>query len=734
VGGVFPPLKQLAPVRKGRTLCDLDTRARHRPDRNGVTQAGRTGETAVDADWPWNCTAGPANTLRGDGGRPKSRAEVIVPFSLTDYFQKQGLRIVLGSLRNIQGKAASFAANDDHYWQTVVQPAWEAVPLPVRALLGRRFDCWKDLYRTIRRDVFDFKGGVVSLPADAETRLAALLRRFVADREAAADQDTTSSRNPPLAHPVAPSEMKSDAPLARPVSGDDLVVGIDLGTTYSLIAHVDAQGRPCCIANAAGDLLTPSVVLFDDDGTVVGKEAVLASVMEPERVAECVKRDMGAKVYRKKIKGEHMPPEVISSVLLRSLKSDAERKLGPVRRAVITVPAYFEETRRRATVDAGRLAGLEVLDIINEPTAAAIAYGHQLGFLDRSGRLKGEQPLRVLVYDLGGGTFDVTIVEISGTHFKALATDGDVNLGGKDWDAKLIDLAAEAFRRQFREDPRQNPASLQELSLAVEAAKRTLTERHKATVIVNHLGSRCKVEVTREQFEEATAALLERTRMTAELVVRQAGLGWADIDRVLVVGGSTRMPMVLHMLEGLSGKKPERSVSPDEAVALGAALYAELLAPRHGEGPTPNARFTVTNVNSHSLGVQGSEVDTGRKVNKVLIPKNSPLPRTVAKVFKTSKPNQRSVVIKVLEGESDRPEVCTEIGHCTIRDLPPDLPTGWPVQVSYTYQANGRLHVVARVKGHKAGVVADFERANSLPEDDLELWTQYVGQELADKP
>jgi molecular chaperone DnaK len=515
-------------------------------------------------------------------------------------------------------------------------------------------------------------------------------------------------------------------------------VGIDLGTTYSLIAHVDAHGRPVCIPNAQGEMLTPSVVLFDDGGTVVGKEAVLASATEPDKVAECVKRDMGARVYRKKVHGEMLPPEVISSLILRSLKGDAERRFGhPVRRAVITVPAYFEETRRRATMDAGRLAGLEVLDIINEPTAAAIAYGYNLGFLDHGARLPGDRPLRVLVFDLGGGTFDVTIVEILGADFKALATDGDVSLGGKDWDAELVGVAAERFRRQYREDPRDNPCSLQELSLSAEAAKRTLSERKKATLYVNHLGTRLKVEVTREEFEEATAALLERTRMTTEIVVRQAGLTWTDIDRVLLVGGSTRMPMIRQMLRELSGKDPEASINADEAVAQGAALYAELLAPKHGtEGAEP-AAFTVTNVNSHSLGILGSDATSGRKFNKILIPRNSPLPRTVTKIFKTFKPNQRNVVIKVLEGESDRPEVCTQVGVCKIRDLPADLPAGWPIQVSYSYEPNGRLQVRAQLQGHNAGVTADFERENHLPEEELDQWeacVRGVMQDLFESP
>src|SRR6185437_9410592 len=198
-----------------------------------------------------------------------------------------------------------------------------------------------------------------------------------------------------------------------PAAGKAPAVGIDLGTTYSVVAYLDSQGRPVSIPNAGGDILTPSVVLFDQDGTVVGREAVLAAALEPDRVADCVKRDMGARHYRKKINGELLPPEVISSYILRKLRTDAERKLGPITKAVITVPAYFDEALRRATMDAGRLAGLEVLDIVNEPTAAAIVYGYQEGFLDRSGQMKAGETVRVLVYDLGGGTFDVTVVEMS---------------------------------------------------------------------------------------------------------------------------------------------------------------------------------------------------------------------------------------------------------------------------------------------------------------------------------
>ena len=670
-------------------------------------------------------------------------------FSLSEYFDKQGLKIIEDSLKDLVGKPISFVNQEAHYRQHVIQPAWNALPVAIRLLMKRRFEDWDKLYLTLRDEVFDLHGDKVKLNPDASVKIASLVKRsYGRGAELASPSFTPDGswprkerENIPLAQPVAGSNHP--APLAKPVvrsptagdsgapvSGGSLStpVGIDLGTTYSVIAYLDGHGRPCSCLNADGDRLTPSVVLFEEEGTVVGKQALLASAMEPEKTADHVKRDMGCKVYRHKIKGEFMPPEVISSIILRSLKADAERQLGPVGSAVITVPAYFDETRRRATVAAGRLAGFNVLDIINEPTAAAISYGYQLGFLDQQCQLASERPLRVLVFDLGGGTFDVTIVEIQKKSFKALATDGDVRLGGRDWDEKLVEIAAEQFRNQFREDPRDNPVSKQELWLAAENAKRSLTERTKVNLCVHHLGTSLKVEVTRSQFEQVTRPLLERTRMTTEIVVRQAGLTLADLDRILLVGGATRMPMVMRMLVELTGKTPDRCISVDEAVAHGAALYAHLLAkPVH---EPKSADYSVTNINSHSLGIVSTD-STGNKFNKILIPKNTPLPCTVTKHFKTLKPNQGSVMIKVLEGESSRPEVCSQVGVCTIGDLPPHLPAGWPVLVSYKYEANGQLQVAAKVKGHDAGISTQFIRENSLPDEDLDMWSHFVEEELS---
>jgi molecular chaperone DnaK len=623
--------------------------------------------------------------------------------------RKHGLGVIESALRKVVGRPHQILIDEQQYRQQVIDPAWSLLPAPLR-LHGRQRLCWDQLFLALRTEVFDLSGGRLSLRPDATARLEATAARVLAL---------------PTVKPLAP--MSRDQPAAKPLphAPANLVLGIDLGTTYSVAAHLDERGRPRSVPNAVGELLTPSVVLFGELGPIVGREAVRAAVLEPDKVAECAKRDMGAKSYRKKINGEYLPPEVIASFVLRSLKADAERLLGPTRQAVITVPAYFDEARRRATMDAGRLAGLEVLDIINEPTAAAIAYGYQHGSLQGQAQSNGEAPRLALVFDLGGGTFDVTIVEMQGNRFKAIATDGDVYLGGKDWDEKLVEIAAERFRRRFRDDPRGNPSSSQDLWLAAEVAKRILSEQDRAVLTVNHLGTCLDVEITREEFEAATAPLLGRTRTTTEIVVRQEKLTWADIDQVLITGGSTRMPMVRRMLEELTGKPPDCSLSPDEAVAHGAALYADLLMHQRGVKSGPPT-FSLTNINSHSLGIVATDRQSGRKRTHVLIPKNTALPHSASKVFKTLKANQSSVAVHVIEGESVRPEACTPVGECSIRDLPPDLPAGWPVEVRFAYDTSGRLRVSAKLKGHPTKVRADFVRDCALSEDDMVLWVGYL--------
>ncbi len=499
------------------------------------------------------------------------------------------------------------------------------------------------------------------------------------------------------------------------------IVGIDLGTTYSVVARLDKRGHPATLVNAEGDRLTPSVVLFEGDDVIVGKEAMKAMATEAERVAECSKRDVGYRVFHKVFEGKQFPPEVIEAWILNKLRRDTEAQVGSFEKVVITVPAYFDEVRRKATQDAGYMAGFHVLDIINEPTAAAVAFGFQQGFLNTEGST--DEPRRILVYDLGGGTFDVTIMEIRGSEFIALATDGDVQLGGYDWDQRLVDLVAETFIREHYVDPREDPTTAGRLWRECEDAKRTLSARSKASVACDYKGNSSRVEVTRRQFEEATQDLLDRTRFTAVQTLKAAGLEWNDVERVLLVGGSTRMPMVRRMLAELSGKEPDASVAADEAVAHGAALRTGLvLAQQRGK----RGGFRIKNVNSHSLGVVGTDPQTGRKRNGILVPRNTPLPVTARRVFKTSKRNQRSILVQIVEGESLAAEECSQIGRCTVRDLPRDLPPQSPVEVLFQYKPDGRLKVRVNVPGAAREVETEIVRENSLSKEHLDGWRKHI--------
>jgi molecular chaperone DnaK len=498
-------------------------------------------------------------------------------------------------------------------------------------------------------------------------------------------------------------------------------IGIDLGTTFSVLARIDERGRPVTVVNAEGDHLTPSVVLFEGDDVVVGKEALKAIVTEAHHVAECSKRDVGQRAYHKVLEGKQYPPEVIEALVLNKLRVDAEKQIGPIDKVVITVPAYFDEVRRKATQDSGYMAGFEVLDIINEPTAAAVAFGFQQGYLDPQGSTA--EPQNILVYDLGGGTFDVTVMQIRGTEFNALATDGDVRLGGYDWDQRLVDLVAEGFIRQHKLDPREDAASGGKLWRECEDAKRTLSARQKTAVACDHHGISARIEITRSQFEEATQDLLDRTRFTTVQALRAAGLDWKDLSRVLLVGGSTRMPMVRAMLRQLSGKEPDDSVAADEAVAHGAALHASLILARQAGMPDT---FKIKNVNSHSLGVVGVEPSTKRRRNGILIPRNTPLPVTAKRTFTTTKAGQRSIRVEIVEGESPSAEDCSPLGHCSVRHLPADLPAQYPVEVLFRYQPNGRLKVRVTLPNTDRQVATEIIRENSLSKEHMDGWRQYI--------
>lgn len=534
------------------------------------------------------------------------------------------------------------------------------------------------------------------------------------DRGSTAESDVLDSApaTPPLRDPGVSTTSRV---------GRHPAVGIDLGTTYSVVATLDNLGRPQVLANTEGDATTPSVVLFDAQEVVVGKEAVKAMSIEMENIAECSKRELGKRSYHKALAGSEYPPEVLEAFILNKLRLDAQRVIGPFSKVVITVPAYFDETRRKQTQDAGYMAGFDVMDIVNEPTAAALTFAYQRGTLQPDSR--ADQVERVLVYDLGGGTFDVTVMEIHGREFVTLATDGDVLLGGRDWDQRLMDYVAEQFVRQNGLDPREEANMVGRLWRDCEDARRTLSARQKTHIVCDFHGKSLKVEVTRTLLQELTFDLLERTAFTTRQAMQASGLEFGQLDRVLLVGGATRMPAVVEMLRKLTGHEPNNSVAPDEAVAQGAALHAGLLlAKHHGDPPA----FQIRNVNSHSLGVVGTDKATGRRQNAIIIPRNTPLPAEARRIFRTQKPGQTSLLLQIVEGESALADECASIGRCTIRDLPPNLPAQTPVEVRFHYAENGRLTLEVHVAGAAQPLQQEIVRENVLSDLDRARWRQKI--------
>jgi molecular chaperone DnaK len=517
--------------------------------------------------------------------------------------------------------------------------------------------------------------------------------------------------------------------------GTGKLVGIDLGTTFSAIASLDDHGLPVTLPNRDGDMLTPSAVLLLDDQTaVVGQAALDVALEQPDRVATLIKRRMGHPSYGRPVAGREFRPETLSAIILRKLIQDAELRIGPISRAVITVPAYFDDTRRKATKDAGRIAGLEVLDILDEPTAAALAYSLQP---PQSGS-RNELPTlpnaerTVLVYDLGGGTFDVTLVRLSQQHFQTLAIEGDVRLGGKDWDDRIVNHVAALFQKQSGVDPRSDPQTLVNLGSAAERAKRTLSKLPQTTLTCQHAGQVLTVPISRADFESMTRDLLVRTRLTTQQLLRQAKLTWEQVDRILLVGGSTHMPMTRQMLQDLSGKEPDHSLAVSEVVARGAALHAGIVA-AHDFGEDlfleEGARDVLAgvveiNVNAHSLGIEvkhGSE-----RINDILIPKNTQLPTAASRVYCTVIENQQRVRVKVLQGEAHQADACISIGECWIEGLPPNLPKSSPVQVRCGVGSNGLIDVMALDMTSGKMARTEIHRSSGLSDEELAREAEWV--------
>ena len=480
-------------------------------------------------------------------------------------------------------------------------------------------------------------------------------------------------------------------------------IGIDLGTTNSVVAVMEG-GKPTVIANAEGMRTTPSIVGFSKTGErLVGQLAKRQAILNPDKTIASIKRHMGED-YKKNIDGKDYTPQEISAMILRKLADDASNYLGEkVTSAVITVPAYFNDAQRQATKDAGKIAGLDVLRIVNEPTAAALAYG-----------LEKDKSEKVLVFDLGGGTFDVSILEIGDGVHEVLSTSGDTHLGGDDFDKKIIDWICEEFKKQEGMDLTNDKQAMQRIKEAAEKAKCELSSVVETTINLPYITAdangpkHLELTLSRAKFEDLSHDLLERCKKPVEQALKDAGLSKNEVDEVVLVGGSTRIPAVQQLVKEYTGKEPNQSVNPDEVVAVGAAIQAGVLA---GEVKD----IVLLDVTPLTLGIE-----TLGGVMTALVPRNTTIPVSKSQVFSTAENNQTAVDINVLQGERPMASDNKSLGMFRLEGIAPAMRGVPQIEVTFDIDANGIVNVSAKDKATNKEQKITITNSSNLSEQDID--------------